>query len=961
MQTKQLTCSLAAVASLLLVGTPSLAGDVDPNLLSVMGQAPRGSMVSVLVYMSDPLDVRAMDDELTGQRATRQARHEMVVRALRGRAGESQADLLKDLARLQEIGEVASFKPFWIANAVQVEAKPNAILELAARVDVAKVFLAYPIEGIRPVDLRQNEKGDPILEAGGEIGDGPELGPVLGDRGSDSTPPLAASTGVIEPGLLAIKADVCWAAGFDGSGILLADVDSGVEGDHPALASRWAGTLPQYATHPDWAWLDPVLGPSDFPWDPNGHGTHTTGIMCGGLPGDQIGVAPGARWIAASPIQGGDDTIVEIIESFEWLIDPDGDPGTVWDVPHVCSNSWGIYDGVGGGPSTCDETLWQFLDAVEAAGTVVIFAAGNQAEAGLRWPPNRATDDYRSLAVAAVDSEEVGWPIAWFSSRGPSFCTPDGSPAIKPEVAAPGVSIRSSYRGGIYNLLSGTSMAAPHISGVVALVRQACPDLSVTEVKQVLYGATVDLGQPGDDNDYGHGMIDAFQAVQLALELCGATPPIVQDAWYAVPFQTPYQITLVAADYDQEPTPPMLTYEIVSLPSDGSLADLGNGHVITESELPYVLIEGGNSVEYVPANGFSSTDLFMYRADDGGDPPSGGHSANATVTLLVQFGPPTIVTPSVLPQGYQGFPYPPVALEAYQGQPELVWEVLPVPYAEVDLGFNAYEVVGVAQDWHADDGAWTYVLPFPFPYYGVDRSQVTVSSNGWLNFGTSTGSSASNSLQRLISNTRICPLWDDQRTNFSDADIYIDESIVDQVTIRWDTVTYVGQHPCEYSCTLYADGRIRFAYGPGNTPITATIGISAGNGVDYLVSSYDGVSNLDNVDSLEYLVVGPLKDGMTLSPAGILSGIPAEAGLSRSLIQVTDALLRTDKRVFDLVVTDEVPCLNDLDGDGAIGGADLTILLGSWGEFGSVADLTGDGTVDGADLTILLGAWGECP
>ena len=63
--------------------------------------------------------------------------------------------------------------------------------------------------------------------------------------------------------------------------------------------------------------------------------------------------------------------------------------------------------------------------------------------------------------------------------------------------------------------------------------------------------------------------------------------------------------------------------------------------------------------------------------------------------------------------------------------------------------------------------------------------------------------------------------------------------------------------------------------------------------------------------------------------------------LSRSLIQVTDALLRTDKRVFDLVVTDEVPCLNDLDGDGAIGGADLTILLGSWGEFGSVADLTG--------------------
>ena len=271
---------------------------------------------------------------------------------------------------------------------------------------------------------------------------------------------------------------------------------------------------PKYEGHPEWAWYDPYAGQNDFPYDTNGHGTHTMGTVCGGAPGDQIGVAPGALWISAAPIDRGGGiprTVSDAILSFEWLIDPDGDPETNWDVPAVCSNSWRVTTGHGYPP--CDELFWSYLDACEAVGTVIIFSAGNEGTAGLGRPPDRATDDYRCFAVAAVDANDPSWPIADFSSRGPTYCTPDGSEAIKPDIAAPGVDVRSSIPGGGYGQKSGTSMASPHINGVVALMREANPELPVDVIKQIIFETAYDLGDPGEDNDYGWGMVDAYEAV----------------------------------------------------------------------------------------------------------------------------------------------------------------------------------------------------------------------------------------------------------------------------------------------------------------------------------------------------------------------------------------------------------------------------------------------------------------
>jgi subtilisin family serine protease len=208
-------------------------------------------------------------------------------------------------------------------------------------------------------------------------------------------------------------------------------------------------------------------------------------------------------------------TAADALLSFEWIIDPDGDPNTNWDVPAACSNSWGLATGHGYPP--CDQLFWSHLDANEAAGTMIIFSAGNEGFSGLRRPSDRATDDYRTLAVAAVDANQQGWPIASFSSRGPTNCTPNGQPAIKPDISGPGVNVISSVPGNGYAAFSGTSMASPHINGVVCLMREVNPDLPVNDLKQIIFDTAFDLGTEGEDNNYGWGMVDAYEAVVAAI------------------------------------------------------------------------------------------------------------------------------------------------------------------------------------------------------------------------------------------------------------------------------------------------------------------------------------------------------------------------------------------------------------------------------------------------------------
>jgi bacillopeptidase F len=465
------------------------AGDVAPDLADALQQDPPDKVISTLVYLADRVDLAATTHQLAVQRATRKTRHETVVRALQNKAAATQGNLTAHLNALLAQGRIQRFDAFWIGNIIRVDAVASEIRLISQRPDVDRVYINYEIETIAPVD---------------------------------APPPPGGVALAVEPGVAAVRAPEVWDMGITGAGVLVATLDTGVEGSHPALASRWRGNDPAYAGHPEWAWFDPVTS-TTFPTAFGDHGTHTMGTVCGGPPGDEIGVAPGAEWIHAAVIDRVSiaQTVADSLLAFEWMIDPDGDPGTDFDVPDVCSNSWGLVTSHGYDP--CDETFWAHLDACEAAGIVILFSAGNEGFSGLRRPADRATDDFRTCAVAAVDGNVPSWPIASFSSRGPTNCTPLGNPAIKPDIAAPGVSVRSALSGGNYGNLSGTSMASPHVNGVVALMREANPCLTVEQIKQIIYDTAFDLGPPGEDNDYGWGMIDAFEAVQQALSSVNLT------------------------------------------------------------------------------------------------------------------------------------------------------------------------------------------------------------------------------------------------------------------------------------------------------------------------------------------------------------------------------------------------------------------------------------------------------
>ncbi|UCE66000.1 MAG: S8 family serine peptidase [Candidatus Zixiibacteriota bacterium] len=482
---KKVAAVLIVYLLMLLAGSTAYPGEYSSDFDLYFADYGSNEMANAIITMVDQIDLDALQSGLYARRADRREWHETVVLALQENAAITQADILAQLADLKNSGLVESYTALWLGNVILVKGLPSAFDILVQRDDVLKINPDYGIESIKPVS-----KG----------GDSPVI------------------TGV-ENGLVAIKADLVWDMGFTGNGRLVCHLDTGVDGNHPALSNRWRGLDPRYSGHPEWAWFDPVTG-IPFPFDNNGHGTHTMGTICGlgEITGDTIGVAFDAEWMSAGVIDriSIPQTVADALLSFQWIVDPDGDPSTVWDVPDVCCNAWGLATYHGYPP--CDPTFWTALDGCEAAGIVMLFAAGNEGFNGLRRPADRATTDIISFAIGAVDGNNPNYPIASFSSRGPTYCTPNGDSAIKPEVSAPGVSIRSSVPGGAYQGgWDGTSMAAPHVAGVVALMRQANPDLSSEQVRQILLDTADDLGIQGNDNNYGMGIVNAYEAVQTAL------------------------------------------------------------------------------------------------------------------------------------------------------------------------------------------------------------------------------------------------------------------------------------------------------------------------------------------------------------------------------------------------------------------------------------------------------------
>ncbi|RME59156.1 hypothetical protein D6779_04975, partial [Candidatus Parcubacteria bacterium] len=446
---------------------------ITPRLQNRLTSGREGDFLPVIAVLHDQVDIAGLDQQLKISHASLAQRHRLIVEALQEKAESTQPDLLMFLEKLKNEGKVRSFRSFWIINAIALEAVPEVITQLAR------------LPGIAYIDV------DALLKLDKPV----------------SRMSAPESQNSAEPGLKVINAHKLWQRGITGQGVIVMNIDTGVDGDHPALASRWRGNQPGVSASA--AWFDPNFGSSN-PQDNNGHGTHTMGIMCGlnGANNDTIGVAFGAQWIAARTLNANPHTCASVA-AFQWAADPDGDPNTVDDVPAVINCSW--TDTSVTNECSTSNPYYPVIANVEALGTAVVFSAGNNGPSPqtITAPKNGIFSPVNIWATGAIDGNIPGYPIAPFSSRGPSSC--DGI-TIKPEACAPGVDVRSSYRGGGYAFLSGTSMASPHVAGAIALLRQAFPNKTGSELKEVLLATAVDLGPQGEDNDYGMGLIDVEAA-----------------------------------------------------------------------------------------------------------------------------------------------------------------------------------------------------------------------------------------------------------------------------------------------------------------------------------------------------------------------------------------------------------------------------------------------------------------
>ncbi len=488
------------VSVILLVAGGTVAGEIHPALEDRLAELGEDDTIKAVVFMAEQAPIAELNLELKSQQAKLRDRHREVVEALKD-AARSQSDLLD---YLDERDGVRGYTSHWIANLIVVVATRAEIEAIAARDDVLQVEPDFTPELIAPT---------------GEFLPG-------GDR----------QIGVTE-GLRAIRAPEVWyELGYNGLTTLVGSFDTGVDGSHPALAERWRGN------HAPWneCWLDQVDSGTDYPLDLDGHGTHTCGTIAGVAPDDSIGVAWGAEWIACNGIDQpvSEDFDNDVFAALEWFTDPDGDPGTIDDVPDVVQNSWGVGEHLS--YPSCYDLWWTTIDNCEAAGVVTVWSAGNRGPDSLTIgsPADRAASLTNCFSVGAVDATNFDWPypITDFSSRGPTTCEVDPGLEIKPEVVAPGEDVYSSLPGGIYGYNSGTSMSGPHVAGVAALMRQADPNLDVDTIKQIIMDTAVDLGDPGEENTYGHGLIDAYAAVSAVIEGFGTVEgSVVNASWGSVP------------------------------------------------------------------------------------------------------------------------------------------------------------------------------------------------------------------------------------------------------------------------------------------------------------------------------------------------------------------------------------------------------------------------------------------
>lgn len=446
------------VLMVVVVSSATITGKLTSELRVQIEETKPDEMVPCIVVMKETYPYALME------RATF---HEKIM-TYKAIAERSQKPVIEWLKTLKN--EVEAYESYWVLNGFYLKAKPWIIKEVAKRDDVAWIC--------------HNGEVRIIVE--------PSFTP-------------APSSRAIEWNIQKIMADSCWNAGYTGQNIIIGICDTGVDHTHPALTGKWAGYF-----------YDAINGQTT-PYDDHGHGTHCMGTILGGDGfgpfTNDIGVAPDARFVAAKILNSsGSGTYQQCLSGLQYM----ANLKPIVDIKAV-SNSWG-------GNNSPDTFFYPVTRTYISIGIVPVFANGNSGPGSgtVAFPGSYSN----VIGVGATDNSDR---IADFSSRGPSPSVPpfnDNSTwlrydwnFIKPQISAPGVSIRSCVPGGGYDTWEGTSMATPHVTGAIALICSKNPTLDVKTIYRILID-NVDRPSGGGsypNNNYGWGRLNAWKAVKATV------------------------------------------------------------------------------------------------------------------------------------------------------------------------------------------------------------------------------------------------------------------------------------------------------------------------------------------------------------------------------------------------------------------------------------------------------------
>jgi subtilisin family serine protease len=801
------------------------------------------------------------------------ARGRFVVDQLKAVATRSQNGVI---SALQARG--AAYRAHWIVNTLQVTGERDIVDELARRPEVESIVLdgAFNIP--------------PVI--------------VSGEGAAD----------VAGWNIAKINADLVWPTYGDGEGIVVGSIDTGVAFDHEALVGQYRGNLGDGTFSHDYNFWDysEICGRhGSAPCDNEGHGTHTMGTIAGGeSPSGDIGVAPGAKWITAKGCEGLSCSFGALVSSGEWMLAPTdlhgNDPRPSLR-PHVINNSWG------GGPG--DPFFQDIVSAWRAAGIAPVFSIGN---AGPGCGSAGSPGDYpEAFGTGATDMLDE---IAYFSSRGASAFG-----QIKPDASAPGVGVLSSVPGG-YAFLSGTSMAAPHVTGTLALLWSADPNLigdidgSFDLIRSTaLDRPNLDCGgdRDGDPNNtYGEGRIDALAAVTASPRVAGALLGTVTDAATGTPI-TNATVTATRRDDGLTLTRSTDAMGAYSMPLPVDPAPGPEEFDLTATIFGYEpatatveVIQGETIVRAFTLTLLPSFSLSGVVRDDGGRPLAG-----ATVEILEAPIPPATTDAD----GFYTFPAVPVGTYdahatrdgCHDEQTQTVaisgdaradftlatrtdrlgyrCDIVPIEWVE------ATDVLRLS----GDNVAVAVALPFSFPFYDQLYDTAYVSTNGFLNFlapNTSYMNEPIPSQTAFLPNAAIYAYWDDL---YVDAASTIGTKVIGAAPDRAFVIQW--QHVALFIDPLSRiDFEVKLHERTGEIDVSYLRTSGEANGASATI----GIENELGDDALQYAFERPvISDGLSIHfvppPRSTLRGLVLDANDGQGVPGATVRALRAGEVVAE--------------------------------------------------------------